>query len=80
MHKQFMAGAPQLGARWSRFLKKYRERESIERKKGSGRLSVVTDDVKCVVEEEMVASDETTAVQLQKFCERRGMSCLSVQC
>lgn len=43
-----------------RFLKKYRERGSIERKAGSGRKSVlVTDEVRDVVEEVKIANDET---------------------
>ena len=30
-------------------------------------MSVVTDDVKCVIEEEMVSNNETTAVQLGAY-------------
>ena len=50
-----------------RFLKKYKETETICRRPGSGRPSKITPEVLRIVEEQMQLDDETTAVQLQKL-------------
>ena len=55
-----------------RFLKRYGEMGSIERKRGSGRPSVLTDDIKAIIEETMNNDDETTVSQLVTLLQERG--------
>uniref|UniRef100_A0A1X7U2U5 Tc1-like transposase DDE domain-containing protein n=1 Tax=Amphimedon queenslandica TaxID=400682 RepID=A0A1X7U2U5_AMPQE len=50
-----------------RLLKKFNETGTISRRPGSGRSSMITNDILKLVEEQMQADDETTAVQLQKI-------------
>ena len=58
----------------SKFLIKYRETGSIGRKQGSCRPSIITEEVKKVVEEQMRLDDETTAHQLHKMLTSKGYS------
>ena len=51
----------------ARFVKKYKETETICRRPGSGHLSKMTPEVLHIVEDQMQLDDETTAVQLQKL-------------
>ncbi len=56
----------------AKFLKRYRETGTIDRKAGSGRPSKITAEIRALVEEQMRADDETTAVQLHAFLVREG--------
>ena len=49
----------------SKFLKRYEENGDIKRKEGSGRASVVNDEIKEIIEAAMQNDDETTATQLK---------------
>ena len=57
----------------SKFLIKYRETGSIGRKQGSGRPSIIMEEIKKVVEQ-MRLDDETTAHQLHKMLMSKGYS------
>ena len=50
----------------AKFIKKYEETGTINRRGGCSRPSVVTAEVMKIVEEQMRNDDETTAVQLYK--------------
>ena len=51
--------------------KVYDETGSVERRQGSGRPLVITEDIKRIVDEALQKDNEITAVQLEKFCKRR---------
>lgn len=55
-----------------RFLKHYNETNSIKRKRGSGRPTIITDDVKRIVEDAMNNDDETTLAQLLPKLQEKG--------
>ena len=55
-----------------KFLVKYRETGSVERRTGSGRSSKITTEIKKVVQDQMRLDDETTAYQLHQLLARRG--------
>ena len=55
-----------------RFLKGYKERGSVKRKKGSGRPTVICEGAQKVVDEKMEEDDETTTKELQRTLENRG--------
>ena len=55
-----------------KFVMKYLETGSITRRPGSGRPSVITAEVKAIVDEQMEADDETTAYQLHRLLVSRG--------
>ena len=56
-----------------KFVQHYSETGSIERKEGSGRLSVVTTTVKELVNQQMEKDDETTAHQLHHMLMENGI-------
>ena len=56
----------------AKFLKKYTETGSIGRRRGSGRPTKVTAEIKAIVEEKMREDDETTATQLHSLLISRG--------
>ena len=56
------------------FLKNYSITKSISRKPGSGRRSIVTSEIKRIVDQQMEKDDETTACQLVKIIESNGFS------
>ena len=56
-----------------KFVQHYNETGSIERKEGSGRLSVVTTTVKELVNQQMEKDDETTAHQLHHMLMENGI-------
>ena len=47
-----------------KFLKKYTETGTIARREGSGRPTVLTSEVRLIVERQMLKDDETTAYQV----------------
>ena len=55
-----------------KFLDRYEETGTLERRPGSGRPSRITQAVRAIVEEQMRSDDETTAVQLAALLNRRG--------
>lgn len=55
-----------------RFIKRYNETRTIARHPGSCRPTKITIDVIRIVERQMEADDETTAVQLQKMLSDKG--------
>ena len=55
-----------------KFLKRYISRRTIARKPGSGRPSLVTMEVKHIVEEQMRLDDEMTAYQLHALLHQKG--------
>ena len=61
-------------SRWgvTKFLKKFRETGTIGRRIGAGRPSKVTAEVKDIVEQQMHADDETTAIQLHRLLAAKG--------
>ena len=56
------------------FIKRFDETRSIVRRPGSGLWTVISDDMKEVVEQEMQRDDETTAQQLHAILVRKGYS------
>ncbi len=56
----------------AKFLKKYDETGCIARTPGSGRPSKVTEEIKAVVDAQMLKDDETTAYQLHFLLVSRG--------
>ena len=56
----------------SKFIHKYCEFGSIGRSPGSGRPSIITAQVKEIVEEQMQTDDETSAYQLHRLLRSRG--------
>ena len=57
-----------------RFLRNFVRTGCLGRKEGSGRPSVITREVELIVEEQMTEDDETTAYQLHKILNDRGMN------
>ena len=55
-----------------KFLKRYENHGTIQRKPGSGRRSKITAEVLDIVNKKMEEDDETTAVQLQKLLAEKG--------
>lgn len=55
-----------------KFIRRYQRSGTIQRLPGSGRISKITEEIKAIVEEQMRADDETTAVQLHKLLNDRG--------
>ncbi len=55
-----------------KFLTRYRDTGTIARKPGSGRPSKITAEIKEIVEAQMRADDETTAVQLHQLLKSKG--------
>ena len=55
-----------------KFLQKYKETRSIERRPGCGRSMKMTPAVKALVELQMREDDETTAIQLHALLLRNG--------
>ena len=55
-----------------KFLQKYLETGTIGRRPGSGRPTKITVEIKAIVEEQMRADDETTAVQLHILLKSKG--------
>ena len=53
-------------------IRKHAETGSIARRAGSGRRSKITEEVKRMVEAQMVQDDETTATQLCSMLQRSG--------
>jgi transposase len=60
-----------------KFLKRYKMTGSVERKRGSGRQSIVNDDILEIIEDSMTKDDETTATQLKKILDNEG-HCVSL--
>ena len=57
-----------------KFLQKYKETRSIERRPGSGRPTKMTAEVRALIERQMRDEDETTAVQLHALLASNGYS------
>ena len=55
-------------------LKRYEETGTIRRREGSGRPTKITTAVKQLVERQMRADDETTAVQLYALCRQNDIN------
>ena len=55
-----------------KFIDRYRSSGTIHRLPGSGKVSKITREIKEIVEEQMRADDETTAVQLHKLLNDKG--------
>ena len=55
-----------------KFLIRYAKTRTIEGQSGSGRKTIITEEIKDIVEEKMREDDETTAVQLHKLLTSRG--------
>jgi transposase len=55
-----------------KFLKKYKETGSDRRRLGSGRPSVISEDMLKIIDEAMSTDDETTATQLQQTLKNTG--------
>ena len=56
-----------------KFLQKYKETGTIGRQEGGGRKTVITQNVKLIVEQQMVNDDETTAFQIHKLLIQEGI-------
>lgn len=56
-----------------RFLVRYKKTGTIARKEGSGRPTKMTSEVMALVEEQMCKDDETTAFQIHKILNERGI-------
>ena len=57
-----------------KFLYRYKRTGTIARKEGSGRPTKVTPQVLATVEEQMNKDDETTALQLHKILNDKGVA------
>ena len=57
-----------------RFLKGYKERGDIQRKRGSGRPTVICEEAREMVDQKMEEEDETTTNELQCHLESQGHS------
>ena len=57
-----------------KFLKRFKETGSIQRRPGSGRPTKITAEIKAIVEQQMQFDDETTAFQLHALLRARGYS------
>ena len=56
-----------------KFLKRFEEDGSLARRSGSGRPTIVTPDMRAIVEEQMQTDDETTVSQLhQRLTDQHG--------
>ena len=55
-----------------KFLKRYENTGQLQRKRGSGRPSVMSDDVKQIIEVVMRNDDETTATQVKAILREQG--------
>ena len=53
-------------------LKKYNATNSIARRKGSGRKTKITEEMKKLIDERMTDDDETTIKELQKMLKEEG--------
>ena len=58
----------------AKFLKRFRFRKTLLRKPGSGRWSMMTKEVRCLVKQQMRLDDETTAHQLHSLLSDNGFS------
>ena len=58
----------------AKFVKRYRERQTIARKPGSGHPTKITEEVLTIVEDAMQCDDETTAVQLHSISSEKGVN------
>lgn len=58
----------------AKFIKHYRQTCTISRKHGSGRPSVITAQIKAIVDHQMTIDDETSAHQLYALLRSRGFS------
>ena len=56
----------------NKFLLHYKLRRSLERKRGSGRKTIVTPEIKTIIEAKMQSDNETTTTQLQDVLHRSG--------
>ena len=57
---------------FSSCLKRFEKCGTLERRRGSGRPSKITDEVKRIVEAQMQLDDETTTVQLRALLAQKG--------
>ena len=57
-----------------KFLTKYKKTGTIARQEGSGRKTLLTSQVRIIVEEQMQRDDETTAYQLHKILLDKGIN------
>lgn len=57
-----------------KFLQKYKQTGTIQRRAGSGRPSKITAEIKALVEQQMRRDDETTAHQLHRMINNAGYS------
>jgi transposase len=56
----------------TKLLKRYKETGNIKRRRGSGRRSVVSDEILKAIDDQMSIDDETTATQLKKMLADKG--------
>ena len=57
-----------------KFISRYKVTGCVARKEGSGRLKKISPETMTLVEEQMSADDETTALQLHKMLNERGVA------
>ena len=57
-----------------KFISRFKETGSVARKEGSGRPMKINAETTALVEEQMNADDETTALQLHKMLSERGVN------
>ena len=57
-----------------KFLSKFKKTDTIARQEGSGRKSLLTHEIRTIVEETMDKDDETTACQLRKILLEKGIN------
>ena len=55
-----------------KFLTRYKNTQTIARQPGSGRKTIITEDIQHIVEERMREDDETTAMQLHQLLTSHG--------
>lgn len=55
-----------------RFLIRYEQTQSIDRQPGGGRKTIISQEIKTIVERQMHADNESTAIQLYHLLIRRG--------
>ena len=56
---------------WS-FLRKYDQTGDINRKKGSGSTTLITEEIRKLIDTSMERDDETTAFQLKRMLDENG--------
>ena len=56
----------------AKLIGRYQQTRTIVRRQGSGKPTVITPEMKTIVEEQMRSDDETTALQLQSLLTSRG--------